>query len=270
MIRAEQLISSRYLSIARFDHEPEAPHQDPEEEISSDYAINFVESGAFRLSAKDHSYNLSAGHVFFSQPGALRRYQHDLAVPCDVCLSVVYSADFGRNLFASDESSNVRVAVSPTNRLRFLKWRLTEAANDQNHFALEAIASDLAFAIRNGPSNSKPLYREPQLRWYAERVEAVRKLFETRYAEDHSLVALARSVGMSTFQFARVFSELEGVPPHRHLLRVRLDKAAGMLRDGVSVTQSCFDVGFSNLSHFTRSFRKRFGCLPSSYRMSHE
>ena len=68
---------------------------------------------------------------------------------------------------------------------------------------------------------------------------------------------------MSPFQFARVFSELAGMPPHQYLLRVRLDRAAEILLDGKSVTETCFEVGFSNLSHFTRSFQRRFGCKPS-------
>ena len=84
--------------------------------------------------------------------------------------------------------------------------------------------------------------------------------------EQHSLASLARSVGMSPFQFARVFRELTGCPPHKYLLKVRLDRASRMLLDGKSVTETCFDAGFSNLSHFTRSFRRQFGCAPSSFK----
>jgi len=122
----------------------------------------------------------------------------------------------------------------------------------------------LISAIGAGLSNNNRLYRPHQLNWYAERVQAVQELFQSRYAEPHSLSSVARLVGMSPFQFSRVFSELAGLPPHRYLLRVRLDRARQMLLDGKSVTETCFDVGFSNLSHFTRSFRKRFGNVPSS------
>ena len=70
---------------------------------------------------------------------------------------------------------------------------------------------------------------------------------------------------MSLFHFARVFRELTGLPPHRYLLRTRLERAAQRLRTGDSVTNTCYAVGFSNLSHFTRSFRRRFGVAPSCF-----
>ena len=67
------------------------------------------------------------------------------------------------------------------------------------------------------------------------------------------------------FHFTRVFAALTGMPPHRYLLRARLDAAARMLREGASVTETCFACGFANLSHFSRSFARRFGVAPSRY-----
>jgi AraC family transcriptional regulator len=68
---------------------------------------------------------------------------------------------------------------------------------------------------------------------------------------------------MSMFHFSRVFTELVGMPPHQYLLRARLKAARSMLRDGRTVTETCFACGFSNLSHFSRSFARRFGHTPS-------
>jgi AraC family transcriptional regulator len=267
MIRTQYLIDGPQLSILRFDHQPDTDHSDTDEEVCSNYSINFVERGSFGLAVKKQRWLLSSGYVFFSQPGAVHRYSHQETIPTDVCLSVIYSATVADEIhhFISDEFPAV---ISPANRLAFLKLKLTQLLTDGCAFALEDWASELISAISLKRQDAKHMYGDRQLRWYAERVEAVRDLFKTRFAESHSLTSVAKSVGMSPFQFARVFSELAGLPPHQYLLTVRLDQAAEMIRNGKSVTETCFDVGFANLSHFTRSFQRRFGFLPSSLKPS--
>ena len=91
---------------------------------------------------------------------------------------------------------------------------------------------------------------------------------EQRYEDNHSLSSLVRSVGMSAFHFARVFAELAGAPPHRYLLRIRLNQAASRLLDGTPVTEACFQSGFFNLSHFVRIFQRHFGISPAQFRHS--
>jgi AraC-like DNA-binding protein len=196
----------------------------------------------------------------------VHRYSHEENLPPDVCVSVVFSHNFFVGADGDDDrlrTHGVPAVLAPTNRLAFLKLRLLKLTEIADSFALEGLACEMIDALRCGGIESR-LYRERQIKWYAERVEAVREVLETRYWEPHSLASLAESVGMSPFQFARVFRELTGEPPHHYLLRVRLERASRMLLDGKPVTETCFEVGFSNLSHFTRSFRRRFGHAPSS------
>src|SRR5205823_6328193 len=131
-------------------------------------------------------------------------------------------------------------------------------------FATDEWVSDLIIAMYvNTPQTASRNFPDVQLAWYAERIEAARERLVKRFADAHRLRELARSVGMSTFQFARVFRELVGFAPHQYLLNVRYRAALHMLLEGASVTDACFQSGFSNLSHFTREFKTRFGHRPS-------
>src|ERR1043166_7111064 len=217
MIRIRHLIRGPHLSILRLDHERHTDHRDPEEEMCSNYAVNFVEGGSFGLAANGKRWLLSSGYVFLSQPGAVHRYSHDEKFPSDVCLSVVYSGTLAEEISAEHYflSASSTVVISPTNRLAFLKLRLERLADDNSAFGLEDLACELISAIRSGLPNANRLYRERQLRWYADRVDAVRDIFDMHYADSHSLTSVARSVGMSPFQFARVFSELLGMPDRK-------------------------------------------------------
>ena len=151
-----------------------------------------------------------------------------------------------------------------TNRLAFLRSSIPSLVASRDHRATEVWSRELVAAVAASADRRGHVFKPSQLAWYAERVQAVKHVLETQFTENHSLADLARSVGMSAFHFARIFRQLMGIPPHQYLLRLRLRHAHQLLLDGVSVTDVCFDVGFSNLSHFIRLFKSRFGYTPSS------
>jgi AraC-like DNA-binding protein len=78
---------------------------------------------------------------------------------------------------------------------------------------------------------------------------------------------LARRAGMSRFHFLRRWKEAFGVTPHEDLTRLRIARAKWLLAtDRASVTEVCFEVGFSSLGSFSTLFAERVGCPPSAWR----
>lgn len=150
-----------------------------------------------------------------------------------------------------------------TNRRAYLRLALGESLDPAR---AEALAGELFGTLASAQHPPRPLFRAHQLTWYARRLERAKELIRARYAEPLSLSLLAAESGMSLYHFARVYRELEGQPPHRYLVEVRLTEAARRLRAGGGVTETCFAVGFGSLSHFVTSFRRRFGVRPSELR----
>lgn len=98
-------------------------------------------------------------------------------------------------------------------------------------------------------------------------VVAVKELIAARYADDLRLADISGSVGISAFHLSRIFSETEGSPIHRYLVKVRLRAALEQLHDRQeSLTDIALDSGFSSHSHFTTSFRREFGVTPGELR----
>jgi AraC-like DNA-binding protein len=105
------------------------------------------------------------------------------------------------------------------------------------------------------------------------RQESNRRLLRARDAMDRSfadaldIAALADSVHLSRAHFIRSFKETFGETPHRYLQRRRIERAMALLRETErSVTEICFDVGFSSLGSFSRTFREVVGMAPRAYR----
>jgi AraC-like DNA-binding protein len=269
VIRQVSLAGTGEVALARFDHPNTVPHHDPREEVAPDFTVNFVERGAFRYTAGRAHWRLETGTAFVVSPGLVYRCRHEEQFPSDICLSLVFHGGLAEDVRRTAGVPKWRglLVRQTTNRLGYLKWLLERTPADDG-MALETTAGDILWAtLTKAGASTRPVSTR-QLVWYAERVRAVCDIFEKDHVQDHSLASLGRRVGMSPYHFARVFRDLTGSPPHRRLLEIRLQRAAERLRDGCSVTNACFAVGFSNLSHFIRLFRRRFGTSPSRYALS--
>ena len=80
------------------------------------------------------------------------------------------------------------------------------------------------------------------------------------FVEDLALVA-----GLSRAHFLRSFAAAFGATPHEYLIRLRMEHAKRVLARGASVTEACFDTGFSSLGSFSRTFSARFGVSPRAW-----
>jgi AraC family transcriptional regulator len=110
------------------------------------------------------------------------------------------------------------------------------------------------------------LFCHRQQRLDRERVEKVKAIVAANYETPPSLAQIATSVGMSPFYLSRTFSRLTGETIPLFLRRVRVERAAEMLRAGThNVTEAAFAVGYSSLGHFAKAFTEMLGSTPASY-----
>ncbi len=78
---------------------------------------------------------------------------------------------------------------------------------------------------------------------------------------------LARHFNMSPSAFAHVYPGRVGEPPHRTVLRLKMETAKRLLVDeGRSVKEIAERLGFSSEFHFSHVFKNMEGLAPSHYR----
>ncbi|MBC7310731.1 MAG: helix-turn-helix transcriptional regulator [Tetrasphaera sp.] len=95
----------------------------------------------------------------------------------------------------------------------------------------------------------------------------VRDRIDRDYAQPLDVPALAREVHMSAGHLSRQFKEAYGESPYSYLMTRRIERAMTLLRRGdLSVTDICFEVGFSSLGTFSTRFSELVGMSPSRYR----
>ena len=95
----------------------------------------------------------------------------------------------------------------------------------------------------------------------------VRDRIDRDYAQPLNVPALARDVHMSAGHLSRQFKDAYGESPYSYLMTRRIERAMTLLRRGdLSVTEICFEVGFSSLGTFSTRFSDLVGMSPSAYR----
>lgn len=93
-----------------------------------------------------------------------------------------------------------------------------------------------------------------------------RDLMDRDYAEALDVPALARAALMSPAHFSRRFRAAYGETPYSYLMTRRIERAKALLRQGVSVTDTCMAVGCTSLGSFSSRFTEIVGEAPSQYR----
>ena len=70
---------------------------------------------------------------------------------------------------------------------------------------------------------------------------------------------------VSKFHLLRLFKKHYGQTPRQYIIDKRIEKAKEQLKYGMSVTQTCFAVGFESLGSFSALFRTKTGKSPSEF-----
>ena len=100
------------------------------------------------------------------------------------------------------------------------------------------------------------------------RLLRARDAMDRAYAEPLNVRTIAAVAHVTEAHFSRSFRAVFGETPHRYLQRRRVERSMFMLREtDRSVTQICFDVGFTSLGTFSRTFTRIVGETPSAYRL---
>jgi AraC-like DNA-binding protein len=127
--------------------------------------------------------------------------------------------------------------------------------------SLFKIFSDLVSRGEDAPVSSHRTKQD------LDRLKLVIQYIHANYAQRLSLDDLAALSNLSKYYFCRFFKSCIGKSPIDYLHFYRLLKAEELLKESnLKVVDIAFDVGFNDLSHFTRVFHMQTGVTPSQFR----
>lgn len=96
-------------------------------------------------------------------------------------------------------------------------------------------------------------------------VQLVRAYIEAHSTELIRLATLADLAGVTPFQLIRMCNRELGMSPYAYVKQLRVQRAQQLLQRGMAVSHVAYEVGFSDQSHLTRTFKCVLGVTPGVY-----
>lgn len=97
-------------------------------------------------------------------------------------------------------------------------------------------------------------------------VIALRNYIDSNYETDLNLNLLAKVQLISKYHLLRLFKKYYGLTPKQYLIDKRIAQSKRHLENGMSVTETCFAVGFESLGSFSVLFKTKTGKSPLQFR----
>jgi AraC-like DNA-binding protein len=90
---------------------------------------------------------------------------------------------------------------------------------------------------------------------------------EQNYQRNLTVEEIADVCRLNRSYFSKLFKENMGCPPQEFLIRLRLSKAADLMRrSNASIGDIAALCGYPNQLHFSRAFKKWYGVSPREWR----
>lgn len=169
------------------------------------------------------------------------------------------------NAFLKDARRVIKVSDSSKSTLHQKIVSATELAAEELIINLLQVLS-IANQAKPYYLNSKQ-YRPIAAEVESSRMNEVLEFTFNNYHQDITIDTIAGIACLSRSQFSSFFKLHTGKTYIRFLNDLRIENACSRLKNAsVTVEQVCYEVGFKNVSNFTRQFRQLKGTTPSGYR----
>ncbi|WP_282124942.1 helix-turn-helix domain-containing protein [Marinifilum flexuosum] len=104
--------------------------------------------------------------------------------------------------------------------------------------------------------------------WQIDTVIGLKNYMDNNYKENLNLELFSRIRFVSKYHLLRLFKRYYGQTPNQYLMDKRIEKAKLCIKNGLSISETCYEVGFESVSSFSSLFKRKTGFTPRAYQKS--
>lgn len=232
------------------------PHSHPE------LSIGLIDAGGTNVRVRETNFYLEPGDMLFMPP----EWVH-LCEPEDSPVfrfRIIYiRAEWFRDAFRVDPATfkpfKINSSTVNSDRLAAFLQTFPHAGKLDIETELILILEDVLSEYMGIPEGRGTVKAENSL-------ENVKNHINTRFRDTISLDDLARVGNMNKYTLVRSFRKTCRLTPHAYLLNARINRAKELLLRNMMIAEIAAECGFSDQSHFVKTFKAYVGIAPSEYR----
>ncbi|UVI29184.1 AraC family transcriptional regulator [Paenibacillus spongiae] len=251
-----------------------------------DYIIFYVQEGRFEIQVNGQIQMLKEGDLCLLQPGdvhtiqgltnTINPYVHldffynphrensfvTLAGQLDMTSYEAYMQPRLHN--CEDVRIPFKLETAHSGKMRDIVLKMIECWQLQTYMGtVEAnqLAHEWLTTLFKQYMKPKPgvLSPQPFLNW-------ITSYFAFHFSEPISIADMARRANLSPSRFTVLFKQQFNMTPYQYLLKLRIEHAQELLREGLSIQKVSEYCGFTDVHHFSKSFKSVTGVNPGYYK----
>lgn len=232
------------------------------------YSITFVISGSGSYTINGQTFSIHQGEGFVIFPESIPLYVADNNDPWEYVFAVFQGSDVPKMLqVAGISAQNPIFQYSRDEQMMFALNQLRIMSKSGLALGYDVVGQFYICISKLIQQQTAKIQKQIPILHY---VEIAKAYMETNYPYHISITDVASYVGVDRSYLYRLFLESEGISPSVWLMRLRLEHSVKMLQEGLlSITEIAYSIGFYDVSHFTKSFKKEYGCTPREYLNMH-
>ncbi len=220
-----------------------------------------------------HSMATSPGEVWMNPPGI--PFTHTLAEPCSYIVLTVTSDTLSKNAELSASFADLQFLksynISDKNieNMIYLFYNETLNNNANGQPYIDGLAKAFSVYFVQNYSNYRDIVNNTvsQKKIGQKELKIVNDFITNNIYSIVSIEELSSLCRISKYQFLKEFRKTMGITPYQYILKMKIEKSRELLMDDeVKIVDIACKMGFSDQSHFNRTFKRFFGYPPGTYK----
>lgn len=215
--------------------------------IRTHWLLHYVVSGFGKFTRDGKTYDVGPGQIFVIPPYLETYYEADEKHPWHY-IWIGFTTDSNLEIFQNP------IITCPDAGAIFEEMKAcSKMENGRSAYLSSCIWKLVSILLER--NKSTPDY-----------VEKALHIMQSEYANGITIQNIADRLGLNRSYFYTIFTERTGISPSEYLANVRLNKAAELMTIyGERPSTAATSVGYDDLYHFSKIFKKHFGISPRGY-----